>query len=115
MLDHFLLIQFARNTSAQGAFVVCNNSTDTHLSYISAAISRYNYNVQIEKVSDSNKCSILVYDLKSNGLLSDDDSKCTRPSYVLYNQSCIMGCGSGIYKINVHCCSVHDLVATFVI
>ena len=93
VFNHHLLIRFALNTSALGAFLVCNISGAFELSYIFANKSKSD-TTRIETISGNSNCSLVMYDIKHTGLLSEKED--IRPAYVLYHQPCIEGCGAGM-------------------
>ena len=86
--ENSIVIHFVQGTSAQGAFIVCNNTERSEFNYSMVIRNSDLDTAELETISDGNMCSVFVYDVNSAGLL--DDKKQLRPSYVVTEQPCIM-------------------------
>jgi hypothetical protein len=85
------VISFARNTDAQGAFIVCStNNTQDGFSYKSTRRETNNFEITVNSDRNGNRCNMHVYDIKGDGQLQD--APMLRPANKITNQPCIVGC-----------------------
>lgn len=83
------VISFARNTEAQGAFIVCSTS-NTLFGYESARREANTFEITVDSDRNGNRCNMHVYDIKSDGQLQD--APVLRPASKIMDQSCTVGC-----------------------
>lgn len=98
-----------KNTTSQGAFIVCNSSDSesNELNYMVAGFETLQDAIHLEIISEEvpqSNCSTLFYNLDHNGTLKEKETSTLRPAFQVENQPCIMGCQSNNSSILLSCC-----------